>query len=120
GGRLAIFVSIVIAGLSAYPMQMVPIAMLFWGSIALVASSYRFPLIAKVTHFAPRAILAVILLVAPILFIKYGYQRAVAYYHWKKNEGLPMQAKYESLLPHYANLRDNGEYLRILGESLME
>ena len=118
GGGLAFVVATVLAGLSAYPMQMVPIVLAFWTGVAMIASSKLFNPIMTVSRQVPKAVVASLLFVLSILFVGYGYKRTIAYYHWKQTEHLPVVEKHEKLLPYYITLRDNGEYLRTLGESL--
>lgn len=120
GGGLAVSVSIIVSGLSAYPMQMIPIAILFWSGAALVAGGCQFPPLTTLTGTGPRVILAVLVLAVSVFFVGYGYQRTMAYYQWKKIKDQPIVTKYEWLLPHYPYLQENGEYLREVGESLVE
>ena len=119
GGGLAFIIAIIVAGLSAYPMQMIPLALLFWTGIALVASSKRFRPVVVLTRPVAKAAVAMLLMTASLLFIKYGYQRGFAYYQWNKTEGLAAAERHEKLLLHYAVLRENGEYLGALGGNLM-
>jgi tetratricopeptide (TPR) repeat protein len=120
GGGLAFVISIIVAGLSAYPMQMVPLALLFWIGIAMAASSRRLRPIVVLTRRVPKIAVALLLVTASALFIGYGHQRAFAYYDWNKSEGLPTAERYEKLFQHYAVLRENGEYLGTLGGNLLE
>lgn len=120
GGGLSIIISILIAGLSAYPLEMVPIAIMFWCGTALAGSGFQYRVIPIKISFVLRLTLTLFLLTIAVFFLGYGYQRTVAYYNWKQSKNMPKSARYENILPYYKYLCENGEYLSEIGQSLME
>jgi tetratricopeptide (TPR) repeat protein len=120
GGGLSLVSVIVFAGLTAYPMQMIPLALVFWMGIALLASQMKVSSFMLINLRTPKMIVGIILLLLAPVFFGYAYVRGNAYAEWKKMEGISLDQKAYFFKKLYPALKDNAEFLRQYGSFLME
>ena len=79
GGGLSLVIVIIFAGLTAYPMQMIPLALVFWMGIALLASQMKVSSFMLINLRTPKMIVGIILLLMAPVFFSYAYVRGNAY-----------------------------------------
>ncbi|MEC3881795.1 O-antigen ligase family protein [Parapedobacter sp. 10938] len=120
GSGIAIISSIIIAGLSAYPLQMTPIAMVFWCGAAISSGIFRF--IKPFTKIIPlqRILLLVLLLSVSSYYSVYGIKRGIAYHRWGSAEMMESGKKQVLLRAIYEDLKENGEFLAELAKTYID
>jgi len=117
--------AILIAGLSSYPLSMLPLHLLFWLLAALVSGLQVIPGITFSTNASiPRRVVSAVLLLTGIAITAYAVNRRKMLINWqeckRKNEEKSLSGKYSGRLYRlYPALADNGIYMIGAGKAFL-
>jgi O-antigen ligase len=113
GGGMSVLLTLLFAGLSAYPLQMIPILILFWVVIVILISSCEVP----EKRVKARSFFILLLLSGCLLYSYQAWARTYAYLKWTLvlRAGIPPTTS--DLIPFFNVLKDRSGYLWSLADA---
>lgn len=117
-GGMAPIIVILVAGLTAYPLQMVPISILFWFLVAILVSVQ--PAMESYTLKRVRAVfLGIVFTLSSGLYFYYFKVKTQAYIQWMDEEKKETK-EMDKLVVNYPLLNNSSYYLLSIGNGYMD